>query len=476
MVAFLGRRLAKLNALLRRDRGDVTQPLAGLGDKLAQGRRAAGGGLVDLACAVARVVNDLGEMGPLGLGLGGEGLVFGPKAVSDADQRGALPGQAFLGHADLVADAQPGGFQPRDLAGEVLAGDTGGVRCLAGGGGQVGGPCGQRGLGLADLGLGQVGGLGHHLGVAGDGVGDADRLGVQGAGQGAHLLALGAQAAGQDVGGAHRGLGGVDQGPALGGQHVAQRQEFVARLAGGHGGLFDLASDGLDRRACAARGQGGRLQQGVGEDLGAAGLSRQARTLVGDIGRQPNQGHRADSQQAKDGQGERVAGKGDDLTPIAPGEHDRRQGPEQRDQARRQKEGPGARGAHPRDARLLAQRRQVGRGLSRRGGPLGRGHDRAGLVGQAELARLEIKVFGRVDQAASRRRRRGGHARKIERCWPFRSHTRPCPITRRRDDRARRPRLASGSDLAGKRRCAKPVSRSAPADQGPSPRPWAPRA
>ena len=46
-----------------------------------------------------------------------------------------------------------------------MASGLGPAISIFGGGGQVGGPCGQRGFGFAQLGLSQIGGFGDHPGL-----------------------------------------------------------------------------------------------------------------------------------------------------------------------------------------------------------------------------------------------------------------------------------------------------------------------
>ena len=106
--------------------------------------------------AAAGPGNRFAQLGAQRFGFHRIGLVVGAQAVGGRDQGGALFGQALLDGSGLIDDAQPRGFQPVDLAGQVVGGGFCRVAGLAGGGGEIGGAGGERGLGLAHLRLGQV--------------------------------------------------------------------------------------------------------------------------------------------------------------------------------------------------------------------------------------------------------------------------------------------------------------------------------
>ncbi len=215
---------------------------------------------------------DFAQLGHVRFGLGGQHLLVGAHAVRRRHQGGALLGQGVLDDPSLIADTQAGGLQPRHLPGQILGGHAGGVSGLAGGGGQVGGAGGQGGFGFADLGLGQIRGLGDHAALAGDGVGDAGGLPIQDSGHLGHPFALAAEAVGQQAGRAAGALGGLDQPLAFHGQDFAQGQQLVAGALGRAGGVLDFLAHLLGGRTHAAGGQGGGLDQAVGQGLGAPGF------------------------------------------------------------------------------------------------------------------------------------------------------------------------------------------------------------
>ncbi len=102
------------------------------------------------------VGDDLGQLGLLGLHPDREVLVVGPHRMRHRHQGRALLGEGVLHGPDLVANADGGGFQARDLTRQVFAGQARGVAGVSGGGGQVGGARRQRRFGFADLDLGEV--------------------------------------------------------------------------------------------------------------------------------------------------------------------------------------------------------------------------------------------------------------------------------------------------------------------------------
>ena len=143
--------------------GQLAELAARLVDQLAERRGAEVVASLSSATSSCAVADELGELCGAALGEGCEVLLLGAQGVGDGDQRGALLGEAVLQRAHLVADAAAGGLQPADLAAEILGGDARDVDRFAGGGGEVGGAGRQRGLGLAQLGLGEVGRLGDHV-------------------------------------------------------------------------------------------------------------------------------------------------------------------------------------------------------------------------------------------------------------------------------------------------------------------------
>ncbi|MND81317.1 hypothetical protein D3C80_731080 [compost metagenome] len=263
-------------------------------------------GLVELAGGAAGQGQLLGELGALALDLGREVFLIGAQGVGGGDQRGALLAQAFLDRLDLFGDARAGGFQTQGLAGQVVGGGAGGVLGLAGGGGQIGGAGGQSGFGLAQLGLGQVGGVHHHPRLALDGVDDAGGLTVQLHAEGAHLLALAAQLIGQATGGAARALGGFIQTNGFLGQGLAQQGHVVAGALGGQGGLIDVAAQAGQHLSSLVRRQGGRADQGFGHVAGAAGFLRQAGALTHGVRQHDGQTGRGQGDQGVNGQTQRL--------------------------------------------------------------------------------------------------------------------------------------------------------------------------
>ena len=125
-----------------------------------------GGGLIAALVQVVGGGAGLGQvvqkLGALALDLGREVFLIGTQGVGGRDQGGALLAQAFLDGLNLFGDAGAGRLQPQGLAGQIVRGGASGFLGFVGGGGQVGGASGQGGLGLTQLGLGQVGGVGHH--------------------------------------------------------------------------------------------------------------------------------------------------------------------------------------------------------------------------------------------------------------------------------------------------------------------------
>ena len=285
----MGRTRGQLVALRRGGLRQFAQVFAGGGDHLAQHVGAAGGGLAELGRAATGAGDGFAQLRAQGFGLHRIGLVIGAQAVGGRDQGGALFGQALLDGAGLVDDAQARRFQPIDLAGEGVRGGFRRVAGLAGGGGQVGGAGGQRGLGLADLGFGQVGGLADHARLTGDGLGDGGGAGVQGGGQALHLLPLAGQALGQGAGGAAGSAGRLDQPLAFGGQGFAQGGELVLRLGGGFAGPLDFLPHRVYRRSGPAGGQGRGRQQALGQGARASGLGGQGAALLDQIGGDPDQ-------------------------------------------------------------------------------------------------------------------------------------------------------------------------------------------
>ena len=189
------------------------------------------------------------KLGGAAFGQGGEVLLLGAQGVGDSDQRRALLGEAVLQRPHLVADADAGGLQPADLAAEILGGDSRRVHRLAGRGGQVGGPRRQRRLGLAQLGLGQVGGFRHHPRLPIDRVGHRRGPGVEGDGQGVELTPLAAERFHQVDRGARGAGGGVGQLLGLLRQGFLQPHQLFAGLVGHLGGGGDLEPHGFHHLA-----------------------------------------------------------------------------------------------------------------------------------------------------------------------------------------------------------------------------------
>ncbi len=229
--------------------------------------------------------------------------------------------------------------------------------------------------GLADLGLGQVGGLRDHLGLAGDGFGHRRGAAVQGGGEAGHGLAFMGQLVAQGVGRACRTLG--RQGELLGllGQDMAEIEQFGAGAGGGRGGGLDLHADALDRRSGLGHGDGGRLQHVRGHGLGAHHLGREPRALAYAIGGDPEE---ADGRHRQHDEDRRLIGlelhRPD--RPLVADSIDRQGRPQQRRQKGGQIQGLAERGRFGGDEPGLGPQPSGRGGLGRCGQLLRRGSER----------------------------------------------------------------------------------------------------
>ncbi len=363
-----------------------------------------------------RLVDELGKLGGVGLGLVGKGLVVGLQRLGQGDQRRPLFGEAAFDGAHLLGDPYARGLQAGDVAGKVLAGRTGRVARLSGRGGDLGGPGCERRLGLAQLGFGDLGRLGHHPRLLTDAVDHARRLSVQAVGERAHFRALPPERRGELLGLADRGVGALDQFLALRGQRLAQRQQGLAGLLGRGAGADDLVTDALGHLAGACGGDDGGGQHVLGHGLGPAGFRPQFLALAHHVGGEEDEDAGADRQQAEHQQGEPVGAQRRDTLTIAQGEGDRTQGPKAGDGQRRQIDRPARRRAIGIDLGVLIL---VHLRILRHGRTLGgRGHGvEARLLHRAPRRHVFVDVEDR-SLGVPRNLGKGVARRRAEIRWP----------------------------------------------------------
>ncbi len=254
------------------------------------GRRA--GRFVQIGDAVGGMGQDLGQLDALGLDHHREVLVVRPDLVGGQHQRRALVGEGVLHRADLVADAERGGLQAGGLAGQVVAGGLGGLGRFPGGGGEVGRAGGQRRFGLADLGLGEVGRLRDHAGLAGDRLADLARAVAERPGQVPHALALAGKALADGPGGVDGALGQGGQPAGLFGEGLVQGHEVGPGLGGDFGQGDDLLAHTGGGGVGLGGAQDGGLEDLLGQGVGARRAHGDVQALAHGEGRDPEEGDR----------------------------------------------------------------------------------------------------------------------------------------------------------------------------------------
>ena len=246
------------------------------------------------------------QLSALAFDLGGEVLLIGAQGVGGGDQGGALLAEAFLDGLDLLGDARTGVLKSDGLARQIVGSDPSGVLGFAGGGGEVGGPGGERRFGFTQLRLSQVRGVGDHARLPLDGVDDARRLRIQMDAQGLHLVALAAQVFGETTRGAAGVLGRLVQARCLLGQRLSQQGHVVAGAFRGQGGVIDVGTQRLKHLAGLLCGQGSRGDEGLGQLPGATRLCGQTRALSDGMGQHDGQARRGKGDQGVDGDSQRI--------------------------------------------------------------------------------------------------------------------------------------------------------------------------
>ncbi len=407
--------------------------------EIGQGSGGGRGGLVQAGGAVGGLGEGLAELDPLGLDHHGEVFLVGADLVGDLHQRGALPGEGILHRADLVADPQGGGLQPGGLAGEVVAGGLGRLGSILGGGGEVGRARGEGSLGLADLGLGEVGRLGHHAGLAGDGLTDLARAGVEHLGQPLHALAFLRQPVAQALRGADGAFRKGAQPPGLASQGTVQAFEVRAGPRGGVVQGFDLLAHAGSRGVGLGGATEHRLEDLLGQFVGAPGALGDVQSLAQAVGGDPEEadGDQGEDQQQGDAIGLQVHRA---QRPLVTDGIDRQHRPQHRggggqdiDKAR----GAGSRGCSAGGSGQGPGRR---RRLGRPGGRKGRR-----VVGLDQLKLGQVEIFVERDLGtAARGHGFGPHVRpEAQRLALVAIHPRPIPREEDNAPRTRGPPAAS---------------------------------
>ena len=320
--------LAELLALGPGGFGQIAELLGGIGHQVAQALATLEGPVAEFLRRQPRLADELRELHRVGLGLFGEARMVSLQRLGQRGQRGALIGQPRLDGAHLVGDTDPCRLQAGNVAGQVFAGGPRGAAGFTRRRGDIGGATRQRDLGLAQLGLGQVGGLGHHSRLLGDAVGNPRGLGVQAPGQGVHFRTLASQRDGQLPGCPDGNVGAFHQPLALAGQRFTQGQQGLARRVGGVPGPDDLLAHALHHMAGPRRGGQGGGQHVLGHGLGPPRLGRQLLALSQHVGAAEDEHRRPHRQHREHRHGEGVVAQRRHAAAIADGKRDRGQRPE----------------------------------------------------------------------------------------------------------------------------------------------------